>query len=64
MKRDSNVSDLLQRHGITNRTRDFLLAEKRHYINGEFVAPADNMMPVLEPCTSGRLTLPLTPHLQ
>jgi phenylacetaldehyde dehydrogenase len=51
---DRKVSDILQRFGVTERTREFLAGKKRHYINGEFVE-GEEMMSVLEPCTGGTL---------
>ncbi|MCZ6829242.1 MAG: aldehyde dehydrogenase family protein, partial [Gammaproteobacteria bacterium] len=47
---DQAVIDLIEKYGVTERTLSFLNAEKRHYINGKFVAGGE-MMPVLEPCT-------------
>jgi phenylacetaldehyde dehydrogenase len=47
---DAEVLALLEEYPVTARTRGFLDAEKRHYINGEFVAGTE-LMPVLEPCT-------------
>ena len=48
------VKGLIEKYGVTERTLSFLNAEKRHYINGEFVAGGE-MMPVLEPCTGALL---------
>jgi phenylacetaldehyde dehydrogenase len=51
---DSQVAAMIDKYGITERARSFLLAEKRHYINGEFV-PGGDMMSVLEPGTGAEL---------
>ncbi|MCZ6830530.1 MAG: hypothetical protein O7F73_13260, partial [Gammaproteobacteria bacterium] len=44
----------IEKHGITDRARAFLQAEKRHYVSGEFVAGGEKM-PVLEPGTGAEL---------
>jgi phenylacetaldehyde dehydrogenase len=51
---DSQVLELIDRHGVTQRTREFLNKEKRHFIDGSFVAGTE-MMSVLEPCTGAEL---------
>jgi phenylacetaldehyde dehydrogenase len=54
MSMDTQVVALLDKYGVTVRTRAFLEKEKCHYINGQFVAGQEKM-PVLEPCTGSRL---------
>jgi phenylacetaldehyde dehydrogenase len=54
MSMDKEVVALLDKYGVTPRTRAFLEKEKCHYINGEFIA-GQGSMPVLEPCTGRQL---------
>ena len=51
---DQAVIDMIEKYAVTERTRSFLNAEKRHYINGAFVAGGE-MMPVLDPCSGSLL---------
>ena len=51
---DSKVTALIDQYGVTDRTRQFLLAPKKQYINGEFVGAQDYLR-VLEPSTGGLL---------
>jgi hypothetical protein len=40
MHMDQAVIELIERHGVTERTRAFLNSDKLHFINGEFRAGA------------------------
>ena len=51
---DSKVAALIEKYGVTERTRQFLLAPKKQYINGKFVGARDNLQ-VLEPSTGALL---------
>jgi hypothetical protein len=51
---DTAVTALIDKYGVTERTRQFLLAPKKQYINGEFVGAQDNLR-VLEPSTGAFL---------
>ena len=51
---DNKVAAMIEKYGVSERARSFLHAEKRHYINGEFVSGGE-MMSVLEPGTGAEL---------
>lgn len=51
---DETVRKLIEQYGITDKAREFLEGEHRHFIAGEFVAGAESM-PVLEPGTGAEL---------